>query len=124
MATAATNEVVGSIVKDMHDTVEISRIDKSNVDGIDLWEKLDRNLFSASVINRYGDPNDEPKKLVQATSDKTNTSLQGNKPDVAIESDTIWSEGNQVFRNVEGIRVDTIEAGGDQTFEGITAGKP
>ena len=37
----------------------------------------------------------------------------------AIDVGTIRALGNQVFEDVEGLRADVIEAGGDQTFKGI-----
>jgi len=37
----------------------------------------------------------------------------------AIDVGAIRALGNQVFEDVDGIRADVIEAGGDQTFKGI-----
>ncbi|MEM9798604.1 MAG: hypothetical protein AAF919_19110 [Pseudomonadota bacterium] len=45
------------------------------------------------------------------------------RADAAIDVGEIRARGNQVFRDVDGIRADRIEADGDQTFEGIRRGK-
>ena len=47
--------------------------------------------------------------------------MKANGAPVAIDAAEIRAQGNQLFRNVDGIRADTIEAAGDQTFDGITA---
>ena len=44
-------------------------------------------------------------------------------PAAALDVGEIKAAGNQTFRNIEVMRADRIEAGGDQVFDGITRGK-
>ena len=78
---------------------------KSDLDQIDLTNAAEiRELANTLLTAIEGMPRDT-------------------RPAVAIDVDEIRAAGDQVFRNVEGVRANKIIAEGTQTFEGITRGK-
>ena len=78
---------------------------KSDLDQIDLTNAAEIRELANTLLNAIeGMPRDT-------------------RPAVAIDVDEIRAAGDQVFRNVEGVRATKIFAEGTQTFEGITRGK-
>ena len=78
---------------------------KSDLDQIDLTNASELHELANTLLN-----------AIEALPCDT-------RPAVAIDVDEIRAAGDQVFRNVEGIRANKIISDGAQTFEGITRGK-
>ena len=98
------------------------------VDSIDLIDQVaEKPAYGdaiKSVLDRIDPTNAaELRELTNTLLSAIEALPRDTRPAVAIDVDEIRALGDQVFRNVEGIRANKIVSDGTQTFEGITRGK-
>lgn len=108
-------EALTARLKDKHDIKSVALLEDAASEPT-YADKIKKDLDRADLS---GDP--RIKALADALIEAMEALPTADRP--AIDVGVIRARGNQVFRDVDGIRAERIEADGDQTFEGIKQGK-
>ena len=128
MATGLAGEFAKSTGKAAFEKLKDVLGKDHGVDSIDLIDQVAEKPAYGDAIKSDLDQIDlthapEIQELANTLLTAIEALSRDTRPSMAIDVDEIRAAGDQVFRNVEGIRANKIFSDGTQTFEGITRGK-
>ena len=128
MATGLAGEFAKSTGKAAFEKLKDLLRKDHGVDSIDLIDQVVEKPAYGDAIKSDLDQIDltnaaEIRELANTLLNAIEALQRDTRPNAAIDVDEIRAAGDQVFRNVEGIRANKIISDGTQTFEGIMRGK-
>ena len=128
MASSAAGAFAKSAGSAAFDALKKRLTENHKINSISLLDEAADEPSYQAAIKRGLDRADlaadsELKQLAETILSAIDAIPEDARPIAAIDANMIRAKGNQLFRNVQGIRAGTIEADGDQIFEDITAGK-
>ncbi|PUB19171.1 hypothetical protein [Yoonia sediminilitoris] len=104
-------------LKDDHGVASVALIDQA----------AEKEEYAAAIQADLDSPQISKDPEIKILADQLLAAIEAmpkeERQQFALDAEAIRAEGNQVFKDIEGVRAKEIVAGGDQTFEGISTKK-
>lgn len=128
MASSAAGEFAKGVGKSTFEAIKARLQGKHGVGSLALLDQDKEKPAYADTIKvdldaANLDQDSDLLSLVETLLTAIEAVPKDQKVNIALDVKEIRAQGNQLFRNIEGIRADKIISDGDQTFDGIKAGK-
>ncbi len=122
VANSAVGEFAKGAGKTAFEALKKRLIEKHNIQSVALLEQAqDKPEYTTVILADLDAPGLASDPELQVLGNQLLDAIAALPTNVqpAIDVGAIRALGNQSFKNIDGIRADVIEAGRDQTFEGI-----